>query len=221
MGDHRMVALAGNGPLARLHRISLAAERPVQAGTNASGDLGRHRPSWRETREVSMSTTKERREIRERPYVTSFEPGVRYRSLFRFGNVFMRALLRTRLGERMRGLSILTVTGRTTGKRYAVPVSVLDLDGSEIILTASPWRLNLRGGADVEVRAGRATRRVRATLVEDPERVVDVYQRLLPTVGIPHAKRLGLVLAGNRAPTRDELLEGIRGRRYLITLAQP
>jgi hypothetical protein len=167
-----------------------------------------------------MSTTKERREIRERPYVTSFEPGVRYRSLFRLGNVFMRALLRTRLGERMQGLSILNVTGRTTGKRYGIPVSVLDLDGSEIILTASPWRLNLRGGADVEVRAGRVTRRMRATLVEDPERVVDVYQRLLPAVGIRHAKRLGLVLAGNRAPTRDELLEGIRGRRYLITLAR-
>ena len=108
-----------------------------------------------------MSTTKERKEIRDRRYVTSFEPGVRYRNLFRLGNVFMRALLRTRLGERMQGLSILSVTGRTTGKRYAIPVSVLDLDGSEIILTASPWRLNLRGGADVEVRAGRVTRRMR------------------------------------------------------------
>ena len=167
-----------------------------------------------------MATTKERTAIGERPYVTSFEPGVRYRSLFRLGNVFMRALLRTRLGERMQGLSILTVTGRRTGKRFAIPVSVLDLDGSEIILTASPWRLNLRGGADVEVRAGRVTRRMRATLVEDPERAVDVYQRLLPTVGVPHAKRLGLVLGGNRAPTRDELLAGIRGRRYLITLAE-
>ena len=49
---------------------------------------------------------------------------------------------------------------------------------------------------------------------------MDVYQRLLPAVGIRHAKRLGLVLAGNRAPTRDELLEGIRGRRHLITLAR-
>jgi len=166
-----------------------------------------------------MATTKEATRGGERPYVTSFRPGVRYRRLFKLGNVFMRALLRTPLGERMQGLSVLTVTGRKTGNTYAIPVSVLELDGTELILTASPWRLNLRGGADVELRAGRVTRRMRATLVEDPERVVDAYQRLLPTVGVPHAKRLGLVLAGNRAPTREELLEGIRGRRYLITLA--
>ena len=155
-----------------------------------------------------------------RPYATSFEPGRRYRGLFRVGNVFMRALLRSRLGEKMQGLSIVTMTGRKTRKRYAVPVSVLNLDGSSIVLTASPWRVNLRGGADVEVRAGRVTRQMRAELVEDPERVADVYEQLLPTVGAEHSKRLGLVLAGDRLPTHEELIEAIRGRRYLITLAE-
>jgi hypothetical protein len=60
---------------------------------------------------------------------------------------------------------------------------------------------------------------MRATLVEDPELVADVYETLLPTVGVKHAKRLGLVLAGDRLPTRQELIEGIRGRRVLIKLA--
>jgi hypothetical protein len=151
-------------------------------------------------------------------YVTSYEPGVRYRRWFRIGNAFMRALLRSRLGERMQGLSILTFTGRKTRTRYEVPVSVLDLGGSPIVLTASPWKVNLRGGADVEVRAGRTTRRMRATLVEDPERVADAYEALLPTVGVAHAKRLGLVLDGDRLPTREELIEGIGRRRALITL---
>jgi hypothetical protein len=155
-----------------------------------------------------------------RPYVTSFEPGRKYRGLFRVGNVFMRALLRSRLGEKMQGLSVLTVTGRKTGTRYAVPVSVLDLDGSPIVLTASPWRANLRGGADVEVRAGRVARPMRAALVEDPERVAEVYERLLPKVGAEHSKRLGLVLAGDRLPTHEELVEAIRGHRSLITLAE-
>jgi hypothetical protein len=155
----------------------------------------------------------------EHGYVTSYEPGVRYRGWFRVGNVFMRALLRSRFGERMQGLSVLTLTGRRTGKRYSVPVSVIDLDGSPIVLTASPWSVNLRGGADVEVRAGRTTRQMRATVVEDPERIADVYEQLLPSVGVEHAKRLGLVLAGDRPPTREELLEGIiDGRRVLITL---
>jgi hypothetical protein len=134
--------------------------------------------------------------------------------------VFSRALLRSRLGEKMEGLSILTITGRKTGRRYAVPVSVVDLDGSPIVLTASPWRVNLRGGADVEVRAGRVTRLMQAELVEDPERVAEAYERLLPTVGAEHSKRLGLVLAGDRLPTPAELIEAIRGRRYLITLTE-
>ena len=68
-------------------------------------------------------------------------------------------------------------------------------------------------------RAGRTTRRMRATLVEDPERVADVYERMLPRVGVVHAKRLGLVLAGERYPTRQELVEAIGGRRAVITLA--
>jgi F420H(2)-dependent quinone reductase len=165
-----------------------------------------------------MATTMRERMTRpERPYVTSYEPN---RGLFRIGNAIMRPLIRSRLGEKMQGLSVLTVTGRKTGKRYEVPVSVIDLDGAQIILTASRWKANLRGGADVEVRAGRTTRRMRATLVDDPERIADVYETLLPTVGVTHAKRLGLVLAGDRMPTRRELIEGIRGRRALITLTE-
>jgi hypothetical protein len=165
-----------------------------------------------------MTTTKEERTTR--PYVTSYSPAERHPSLFRIGNACMRATLRTRLGERMQGLSILTLTGRKTGTRYAIPVSVIDLEGSPIILTAAGWRVNLRGGADVEIRAGRTTRRMRATLVEDPERVADVYGRMLSTAGVAHAKRLGLVLAGERYPTREELIEGIGGRRAVIALAE-
>jgi hypothetical protein len=162
--------------------------------------------------------TPERTTRTAEPYVTSFEPGVQHRRLFRVGNVFMRAALRTRLGERMQGLSILTFTGRKSGTRYDVPVSVLELDGQRFVLTASPWKVNFRGGADVQVRAGRESQPMRATLVDDPERIADVYERLLPTVGVKHAKRLGLVLAGDRAPTRDELIEVARGRRVMITL---
>ena len=85
------------------------------------------------------------------------------------------------------------------------------------MLTAAGWRVNLRGGADVEVRAGRTARRMRATLVEDPERVADVYGEMLPTVGVAHAKRFGLVLAGDRYPTREELIDAIAGRRAVMT----
>ena len=57
----------------------------------------------------------------------------------------------------------------------------------------------------------------RAPLGCDPERVADVYERLLPNVGAAHAKQLWL-LAGDRLPTREELIEGIGGHRVVITL---
>ena len=157
-----------------------------------------------------MTTTEQERTTRPRRMcVTSYEPGVRYRRWFRIGNAFMRALLRSRLGERMQGLSILAFTGRKTRKRYEVPVSVLDLGGSPIVLTASPWKVNLR--AAPMSRSAPVARPVGSrTLVEDPERVADAYEALLPTVGVAHAKRLGLVLDGDRLPTRTELvIEGI------------
>ena len=163
-------------------------------------------------------TTTTTRGTSPHPYVTSYEPAANHPLGMRIGNAFMRWVLKTRLGEKMQGLSLLTVTGRKTGKRYVVPVSVLDLDGTETILTAAGWRVNLRGGADVEVRAGRTIRRMRATLIEDPERIADVYERQLRDIGVAHAKRLGLVLAGDRYPTREELIEAIRGHRSLITL---
>lgn len=166
-----------------------------------------------------MATTKERTTHSERPYVTSYEPAAQHGIVMKIGNAFMRLVLRTRLGEKMQGLSILSFTGRKTGTRYHVPVSVIDLDGSPIVLSAARWRVNLRGGADVEVRAGRTIRRMRATLVEDPELVADVYERQLRSVGVAHSKRLGLVLAGDRFPTREELIEGIAGRRVVIKLA--
>jgi hypothetical protein len=62
-----------------------------------------------------MTTMTEERSTH--PYVTSYEPAIRFAWLFRIGNAIMRPILRTRLGEKMQGLSILTVTGRRTGKR--------------------------------------------------------------------------------------------------------
>jgi hypothetical protein len=153
------------------------------------------------------------------PYVTSYEPGRRYRRLFTIGNAMLRPLIRSRLGAKMQGLSLLSFRGRKTGKRYTVPIAVYESDETPIVLTASPWKVNLRGGADVTLRAGRSARAMHALLVEDPEEVADVYERILPQVGVEHAKRLGLVLAGDRMPTRTELIDGIAGRRALIRLS--
>ena len=85
------------------------------------------------------------------PIVRSFQPTARFRTLMRIGNTFMRPLLRSRLGRRMDDLALLSFTGRRSGRLYTVPVGYHELDGHGVVMTASPWRANLRGGADVEV----------------------------------------------------------------------
>ncbi len=152
------------------------------------------------------------------PYVRSFEPARGLRPLFRIGNAFMKPVLRSRLGRRMADLALLSFCGRKTGRRYAVPVGWHELDGRGVVLTASPWRKNLRGGADVEVvRCGEAVP-MRAHLVEDADEVADAYRTLLARVGVPRATRIGLKVAGPRLPTHREMVEGIGGRRAVVWL---
>ncbi len=100
---------------------------------------------------------------------------------------------------------ILHVTGRRTGKRYDVVVTRHESDGVLAVLTNSPWRLNTRGGAEVEVTSRGQTRRGHAALVEDADQVTDAYAAEIARYGWKAAQRpLGLKLPG-RAPTRDEL----------------
>jgi hypothetical protein len=56
------------------------------------------------------------------PIVRSFEPTAGFRACMRFGNAFMRPLLRSGLGRRIDDLALLSFTGRKTGRRYTVPV---------------------------------------------------------------------------------------------------
>jgi hypothetical protein len=153
------------------------------------------------------------------PYVRSFEPAKRMRRLFRIGNAMLRPVLRSALGRRMTTLAVLSFEGRRTGRRYSVPVSYYELAGRGLVLTASGWRFNFRGGADVWLtRAGR-TVPARAALTADPDDVADVYQALLGRDGVKGSRKFGVVLAGDRMPTHEELVEAIGGRRGVVWLA--
>ena len=154
----------------------------------------------------------------DEPYVRSFELSVRGRRLFRIGNALIEPILRSRLGARIPDVAVLVFEGRRTGKRYAVPVGLFELDGAQVVTTAAGWRVNLRGGADVEVVKGGETRRRHALLVEDRDEVAIVYAALLERLGVDHADRIGLRIAGDRMPTRDELAEGLGSKRSVIRL---
>lgn len=67
------------------------------------------------------------------------------------GNMFVRPLLRSSAGNGIHELALLCFEGRRSGRRYEVPVEYHELDGEPLILPASAWKRNLRGGADVEL----------------------------------------------------------------------
>jgi hypothetical protein len=150
--------------------------------------------------------------------VRAFEPSPTFNTLTRVGNVVMRPLIRSRMGAHMHDFAVISFTGRTTGRRYAVPVGYQEMDGQGLIMTAAAWKANLRGGADVEVVHDGRTQAMRADLIEDDDEVADVYVALLQRLGRKKATQIGLRISGDHMPTHDELAQAVDGKRAIITL---
>jgi hypothetical protein len=161
-----------------------------------------------------------RTDANEATNVRPFEPGAWFHTMTRFGNLFVRPLLRSSAGRNMHELALLCFEGRLTGKRYEVPVAYHELDGESVILTASGWKANVRGGADVDlVHDGRRTP-MRAELIEDADEVARIYEALLLKDGLEEAKptKIGLKVEGDRMPTCAEIAAAVGGRRAVVRL---
>lgn len=101
---------------------------------------------------------------------------------------------------------LLHVTGRKTGRRYDIPIGYTSLDGRLILVTGARWRVNLRGGASVEVTRHGIRRPMRALLDEDPSSVAVTYQSVIDHLGWPKASRqLGIAAPDGKQPTLLEL----------------
>jgi len=128
-------------------------------------------------------------------------------ALVRAFNPVARALL----SSPMHGLAdkttvILHVTGRKTSRRFDIPMGYVEINGKLFMLTIARWRVNLRGGADVEVTWRGRRRPMRAVLEEDPAAVAVAYQAVIGHLGWPRAARqLGISTPGDRQPTVIEL----------------
>ncbi len=132
-------------------------------------------------------------------------------------NPVMRAILASPLHAiASKGLLVLHVRGRRSGKVYDVPVGRHELDGQLLAYGGGGWRVNLRGGADLQVTIDGRRRRAHAELEEDPARVAEVFLRLLTDLGPKKANRVGLSVNVDRAPTLDEVREGTRGRAIVV-----
>jgi hypothetical protein len=123
-------------------------------------------------------------------------------------NPFTRRMLaRGRLGDQ---LLVLHYTGRRTGRSFDVPAGYHDIGGIVSVLTSSRWRHNLAGGRDIEVTLRGTRRPAHAVLVDDPETVAELLDRLIHELGHRRAgRRLGLRFNVDRAPTRAELREAV------------
>ena len=100
-------------------------------------------------------------------------------------------LVRMLLGSPLHGVLddsflVLHLTGRRTGRRYDIPVGYVDMVGKLAVVSVATWRVNLRGGADVEVMLRGHLRPMHALLDEDPASVAASYQAMinrLPDLG--------------------------------------
>jgi hypothetical protein len=144
-------------------------------------------------------------------------------ALTKVGNPVVSLLLRSPLhGALDSSVLLLHVTGRKTGRRYDIPVGYTEIDGRLIIVTAAAWRLNLRGGADVEVTERGCRRFMRAELTEDPAAVAVTYQTVIDRLGWEKARRhLGISTRDGRPPTVLELRDAAREYGWSVIMLTP
>lgn len=104
-----------------------------------------------------------------------------------FGNRFVIVLLRSPLHRLASGsLLLVTYRGRSSGRRFTIPVMYAEREGTLTIFVAHPerkkWWRNLRIGAEVELRLHGRRLRGHAVVVEDSAAVETYLDRY------PHAR---------------------------------
>lgn len=126
-------------------------------------------------------------------------------ALVRAINPVVRRLLRSRAHPLLDGaVLLLHLTGRRSSRRYDIPVGYRGVAGRLQVFTDSPWRANVRGGADIEVSLRGNRLPMRVELDEDPDRVAGVYAGRIAELGRgPAQRRLGIrIHVGRRAHLR-------------------
>ncbi len=150
------------------------------------------------------------------PAVENVEPPA---ALGRVVNPIMKALLRGPLAPVFGGrLVVLSMTGRRSNRLIEVPVGQHDVDGVMTVVGGGRWKLNLRGGAPVQVWLRGRRRTGRGELVEDPDETARVLRLLLERAGPENARQLGLKVNGTEMPTLDEVRAAIAGHKDLVRI---
>lgn len=144
-------------------------------------------------------------------------------ALLRVINPLARLLLRSPLHRLLDpAVLLLHVTGRKTGRSYDIPVGYTSIEGRLILITSARWRVNLRGGANVEVTRHGCRRPMHALLDEDPASVAVACESVIDHLGWPKATRqLGIKTPDGRRPTLLELRVAAQEHGWAIVTLTP
>ena len=98
-------------------------------------------------------------------------------ALQNLANRLVRGLLRTPLLSQLTGSRLVTlyIVGRTSGRRYTVPVAYTRSEGDLLIGTPFGWGRNLRTGDPVAIRLKGRRRLADVEVMTDEQSVTDAY----------------------------------------------
>jgi deazaflavin-dependent oxidoreductase (nitroreductase family) len=137
----------------------------------------------------------------------------------RFGNFLIKSIVvspfHVLLGN---SFSVITVTGRKTGKLITTPVNTVTIDNclSVISLRSRTWWRNLSGGQTAELhRAGKQIP-VRGEIIKDPGEIVSNLQKYF--IQYPGYARYFQVRTGQDGMPSQEDLKKVAEERVIIRL---
>jgi hypothetical protein len=123
--------------------------------------------------------------------------------------------MHTLLSKNLMGL---TVSGRKTGRTYAVTVGRHQLQDATLLLSAGgSWRRNLLGVADVRVTLDGRERVGHAVLEEDPDEAAEVFKTKLDRAG-PRA--LAVMVNVDHSHTAAEIKPALAKRGVACLMLQ-
>ncbi|GAA2007148.1 nitroreductase/quinone reductase family protein [Catenulispora subtropica] len=118
-------------------------------------------------------------------------------------------------------LILLYVVGRTTGKTYTVPIAYIKHDGKVLIGTQFGWSRNLETGQDLKVRYKGRLRTAEVEVVDDEERVVELFG-LLCEANHNFAKFHNIALDAQGVPDPVDVREAYKlGAKAILLTPKP
>jgi hypothetical protein len=143
--------------------------------------------------------------------------------LQRVGNAFVRTVLHSPAhGLLSKQLLVLTVVGRSTGRRYRIPVAYLETDGVLLIgAGVGVWSRNLSDGAVIGLRHRGRERTASVRVLRTEDELAQRYPPLLVANRV-HAKFVGIRVEPDGSANRDDLRRAIaRGTVLLCLTLEP